>query len=122
MGVGKRIRALRLSRGFTQVELSFRAGITQGSLSAIERGHSRALKADTILSIASVLETSPEWLQTGKGPPTPPVNPNPDEGEALHILRALPKRDRATWLTLGRAMLDQAGTPSVAAPFIKSAR
>lgn len=51
----------------TQVELAKRANIKQASLSAIELGQTTTLKASTLMRLASALECSPLWLQTGRG-------------------------------------------------------
>lgn len=121
MSFGTRIKGLRVARGLTQVQLSGRAGITQGSLSAIERGNTKGLKAGTILALAKSLGTSPQWLQTGKGSPGEPVTPDPDEAEALHLFRALPPHVRAKWLSNGRWLLAEEGQPaSQADPFSKA--
>ena len=120
MTFGTRIKGLRVARGLTQIQLSGRAGITQGSLSAIERGNTKGLKAGTILALAKALGTSPEWLQTGKGSPGEPVTPDPDEAEALHLFRALSPAIRAQWVSNGRWLLAEESTvPTKAQPFTK---
>jgi len=40
--LGRRIRGLRLRRGWTQEELAFRAGLNKATMSDIERGKSDA--------------------------------------------------------------------------------
>jgi len=63
IAVGRRIRELR---GFdmTQVELAKRIGVTQGHLSALERGRKEA-GAAVLLAISREFQKSVDWLLTG---------------------------------------------------------
>ncbi len=118
--LGTRVRGLRKALGLTQVQLSRLAGITQGSLSSIENGDTKELRAETILALAKHLGTSPDWIRTGAGPPTEPERPTPDEAEALHLFRALPAERREEWLRHGRFLLSEsASKPARAIPFAK---
>jgi len=60
--MGARIRAARKVLGMTQNDLAARAGITQGSLSRLEGGHTQDPEVGTILNIATGLGTSPYIL------------------------------------------------------------
>jgi transcriptional regulator with XRE-family HTH domain len=62
--VGRRIRELR---GFdiTQKEFARRIGVSQGYLSAIERGK-KEIGAEILLKISREFGTSLEWLLTGE--------------------------------------------------------
>jgi transcriptional regulator with XRE-family HTH domain len=61
--VGRRIRQLR---GFdtTQSEMAFRIGVTQGHLSAVERGRKEP-GAAVLLAISQEFGRSVDWLLTG---------------------------------------------------------
>jgi len=59
--MNNRIRELRIDRGLNQNELSAKAKISARQLSLIECGKSNA-KADTLLSIATALETTVGYL------------------------------------------------------------
>jgi len=63
--VGRRIRELR---GFdmTQKEFGERIGVSQGYLSAIERGE-KQIGAEVLLRISREFGKSLEWLLTGQG-------------------------------------------------------
>jgi transcriptional regulator with XRE-family HTH domain len=63
--MGRRIRAFRKLKGYTQQELSDLAGISLAVLGAVERGN-RRLEDQILDKIANVLEVSTEEL----------VNPN----------------------------------------------
>jgi transcriptional regulator with XRE-family HTH domain len=52
----------------TQEQVAQRAGIIQGTVSAIERDVTSAPLGPNLLRLAHALECSPAWLQTGKGP------------------------------------------------------
>jgi transcriptional regulator with XRE-family HTH domain len=62
--VGRRIRELR---GFdmTQTEIAHRIGVTQGHLSALERGDKEA-GAAVLLAISREFGKSVDWLLSGK--------------------------------------------------------
>ncbi len=55
------LRAVRKWRGFSQIDLAERSGIGQGYLSDLESGR-RAGSAETIGTLAKVLEVPPIWL------------------------------------------------------------
>lgn len=110
MSIGKRIRSLRLTKGFKQGELAKKIGIKQASLSEIEHGHTIQPAGDTLLRIASALEASPHWIQTGKGSPVAPLESTPDESEAVALFRALSDAYKSAWLAAGRSLLEQQPT------------
>ena len=66
LAVGRRIRELR---GFdlTQQEFARRVGITQGHLSALERGEKEP-GAAVLLAISREFGRSVDWLLTGQPP------------------------------------------------------
>ena len=116
MTLGDRIRTLRKSLGMTQVTLAKRAGINQSSISELERGDTKKGFGQTIVALAAALQTSPEWLTSGKGSPLPQISSTVDESEALAIYRTLPPEMRAAWMATGRALLAQQ-PPSKASPY-----
>ena len=67
---GERLARLRKERGWTQVELAERLGITQTLLSDYERGKLR-LNADMIVRLANALETTTDELLQPKGSRSP---------------------------------------------------
>ncbi|NLH73271.1 MAG: helix-turn-helix transcriptional regulator [Verrucomicrobia bacterium] len=62
--VGDRIRARRLELGWTQEKLAGEAGVSKGFLSDLESGK-RNVGAETLLSIATVLGVSMDYLMKG---------------------------------------------------------
>lgn len=114
--IGDRVRDRRLQLGLRQVELAKQAGITQPSLSAIERGDSKTVKGNTLMRLAAALAINPEYLRTGRGSTAFPIDPNADESEALGIYRALPASLRQAWIESGHALV-RSVRPSVADPF-----
>lgn len=59
--LGRRIRALRLERGLSLVEVAQRAGLSVGALSQIERGLS-SLRVKALWPLAGALEIEPHRL------------------------------------------------------------
>ena len=67
---GERLARLRKERGWTQVELAERVGITQTLLSDYERGRLR-LNAEMIVRFANALETTTDELLQPNGARSP---------------------------------------------------
>lgn len=66
VSIGARIRHLRRQRGFTQEQLSAKAGISLSFYGHIERG-TRKLSVETLMKLAEALDCScDEILGTGK--------------------------------------------------------
>lgn len=59
MTIGNRIRSIRVARGLSQTKLAKIIGVTQGALSQIEVGFVKAVKAETLVRLASALQTNP---------------------------------------------------------------
>jgi transcriptional regulator with XRE-family HTH domain len=85
---GTRLAKLRKERGWTQVELAERVGITQTLLSDYERGKLR-LNADMIVRFVNALEVSTDDLLLPKGAPAP-LRAKP----SLRIQRRMEKIER----------------------------
>lgn len=63
--LGQRIKRRREELGLDQIELARRAGISQPTLANLERGKNERTKF--LSEIARELETTTEWLNSGKG-------------------------------------------------------
>jgi transcriptional regulator with XRE-family HTH domain len=121
--IGARVRTLRKAAGMTQVQLSARSGVTQPTISDIERGHTRDLAGDNLTRLCAALKTNPDWLLFGRGSPAPAVQADIDESELLALFRALSAEQRSGLLSVVRSM--QASTPqqpSTTNPFPKATR
>ena len=57
-----RLKELRKARGWSQVELAERAGIRQGTISAIEKGETKGIDFATLEALADVFEVDPAVL------------------------------------------------------------
>ena len=64
---GERIAALRKIKGWSQSELGEKIGLTQASVSEIERGVKRE-SVESLKAIADALDTDIGYLLTGKEP------------------------------------------------------
>ena len=64
--IGRRIKELREKLGLKQAEFADYVGISQGSLSRIEKGTQKADKT-LILAICNVFRVNIDWLLTGEG-------------------------------------------------------
>lgn len=121
MTFGNRVKDLRKAAGLTQHQLADRAGIAQSTLGDIERNATKHSLGPTAQRLAAALNVSPEWLSTGRGAMARASSADPDESEALHIYRTLPKQLRDAWMASGRAFLSQLG-PSLANPYPSKAK
>ena len=73
MSLGKRLKEARKKKGWSQDDLVRESGVKQGTLSKIERGDQD--KTTFIFDLATALECSPQWLESGKGDPYPSGKP-----------------------------------------------
>lgn len=105
--LGKRIRALRTTKGLTQKKLALRIGIQQSSLSELETGESKIASGDTLVRLAEVLECSPDWLATGKGSPVMPLSGiSPDESDLLLVWRYLSEQNQELLLHMAHKIAE----------------
>lgn len=116
MGVGKRIKALRLAKGMDQGELARAAKIAQSTLSDLERGDSARPRGDSLIRLAAALEVDHDWLMTGQGLPTQKVHPSIEEGHLLTMFRDLSEANRAALVATARALLDSQPEPTASSP------
>lgn len=63
----QRLKEAREALKMSQAELARRAGVRQPTVYEWEEGITKSLKGPNLLKVASALETTPEWLLTGKG-------------------------------------------------------
>lgn len=99
--LGKRLRAARKERGWTQEQLAVRADTSQAVIQKIENG--KSLRPRKIDKIAEVLEVSPAWLQFGT------ETENPPDAEALELARVWSGLDEPYRSSLREAILEAAG-------------
>ena len=91
--IGARVRALRKKRGYSQQELASLVGITQGSLSLIERNGTAIPAGDTVAGLCRALQTTPDFLIAGGGDPDS-IESAMQEHELVFIWRGLPPEAR----------------------------
>jgi transcriptional regulator with XRE-family HTH domain len=60
--IGVRVVLSRTRRGWSQKELSEKTGLSQKTLSLLEKGHSQRLYAETVVRLAKALGVSTDWL------------------------------------------------------------
>lgn len=91
--IGERVRLLRKKRGFSQVELSALAGVSQGSLSLIEKNKTEMPAGDTLAGLCRALKTTPDFLVAGAGDPDS-IDSAIQEHELVFLWRDLPEEAR----------------------------
>lgn len=69
MTTGDKIKELRRAHGYTQEELGEKLGIQRAAVQKYEKGTVRNIKRDTLLRLAQVLDTTPEYLLGWSGLP-----------------------------------------------------
>lgn len=62
----KRLREAREAAGLTQQQLADACGISNRTISALERGLADGMLADNLFSVADKLHVDPRWLATGE--------------------------------------------------------
>lgn len=105
--IGERVRALRIMRGMKQATLAKAAGIKPPSLSQIETGRTKTLKASTILRIAAALDTNPSFLMSGTGSPEMADAPNPNDEEVMEVMRGMTAKQRAALLAVAHVLASE---------------
>lgn len=60
--IGVRVVLARTKRNWNQKKLSEQAGLSQKTLSLIEKGHAHRLYADTVVRLAKALGVTTDWL------------------------------------------------------------
>lgn len=63
--LGTRFAGQRGRMGLSQEDLAAKAGMSTSYISCIERGH-RTPRWEKLTTLARALDTTPEWLMTGK--------------------------------------------------------
>lgn len=100
------VTRLRLARNLTQQQLADAAGLAQASIANIERGKTRQIKHNTLVSLAAALHTTPEYILHVAASAT-------EDAERLAELVAawgkLPATLRDTLLQTARGLLKAAG-------------
>ena len=63
--MGERIKQRRIELGISQDELSKKSGISRVQISNLERGECRNAHGNTMMALATALETTVDWLFYG---------------------------------------------------------
>ncbi len=106
--IGSRVRALRKARGLTQTQLAALVGITQGSLSLIEKNLTQVPSGSTLAALCAALRTTPDFIIAGLRDDSGNIQAAIDEHELVHLWRDMPPEAR-------QLLLESAGlrsTPS----------
>ena len=96
--INERIRALRKALKLKQADFGKQIGLTQTSLSMIERG-ANTLTDKNIRLICSVFNVSEEWLRTGDGNM---FNDSPYIKELCDIISSLNSESQISLLKIAR--------------------
>ncbi|WP_018932290.1 helix-turn-helix domain-containing protein [Gracilibacillus lacisalsi] len=65
MTIGARFKELRLKNNLKQTDFSHMIGVSQGTLSDIEKGRSKP-SIDTVIAVSKQFRISTDWLLKGK--------------------------------------------------------
>lgn len=110
--LGQRVRAARLARQLTQMQLAARVGMGQPAISSLENDGSEWVRSTNILRLAQALDVSATWLETGEGEQEPPRAAGaPAEAMALEVFRGLDAGNRRAWIDAGLGILDRQRSP-----------
>jgi transcriptional regulator with XRE-family HTH domain len=103
--IGDRLRYLIEVRGYTQVELAKKIGLTQAAISNIVTNSSRKPSAPTLLKLAAALQANAQWILDGKGDPFEinTINAH-SEQELLSAFRDMDDQAKAALLAAAKAM------------------
>lgn len=105
LSIGDRLRYLIEVRGYTQVELAKKVGVTQAAISNLVTDSSRKPSAPTLLKLAAALQANPDWIISGEGDPFQ-MNTigQKSEQELIEQFRAMDDQSKAALLAAAKAM------------------
>lgn len=103
--LGDRLRYLLEVRGYSQVALAKKIGITQAAISNLVTDNSRKPSAPTLLKLAAALQANPDWILTGQGDPFEiNVIGRKAEKELLEAFRDMDPQAQAALVAAAKAM------------------
>lgn len=88
MTFARRLREARQAAGLTQQQVADACGLTDGAVSAWERGGAENIGAHALFAVADALGVDPRWLATGD-------ESRPALLEVTHELAKLPPEQQA---------------------------
>lgn len=105
LSIGDRLRYLLEVRGYSQVALAKKIGITQAAISNLVTDNSRKPSAPTLLKLAAALQANPDWILTGQGEPFEiNVIGRKAEKELLEAFRNMDDQAKAALVAAAKAM------------------
>lgn len=107
--IGQRLRALRLARGMTQVQLAQVLGIPHTNVSGIERG-ARGITIQQLVKLARALHVPPAEILDGY-PTKKSRTPNGHLPRRFERIRGLPRAKQRVLHEIIDAFLDKHGPP-----------
>lgn len=114
--LAKRIRGARIAAGLSQSGLARACKVTPSAINKLEKGDTKSLSAELLLSLSTALKVSASWLDTGRGSPAPALQVSIDETEILTTFRKLSPAHQEALLAMSKALLgSQVLTPATAA-------
>lgn len=116
--MGKRLKALRLSKQLTQVQLAARTGLKQNTISDLERGDSLEMKAETLQALCKELVTTPSYILHGVKDGDA-HEAQLQEAELVAIFRELPPSAQSALVNSARLLREAMPTTSAAQPIIQ---
>lgn len=118
--LAKRIRGSRIAAGLSQSALARACAVTPSAINKLEKGDTKSLSAELLLSLSAALKVSAAWLDTGRGSPAPTLQVSIDESEILTTFRKLTNAHQEALLAMSKALLSsQALKPAAAAKIPK---
>jgi transcriptional regulator with XRE-family HTH domain len=100
-GIRDRIRERMEGLGLSMREVSLAAGLSDSYVRDYLAGRATLMKAENLLKLAPVLQTTPEWLLSGVGEPG---GADPETAEIISLLPRLSERARASVRELAREL------------------
>jgi len=102
--IGQRIQWLLLVKKLSQTTVAQRAGLTQPALANIMGDH-RKPSSESLLKLARALDSHPEFIFYGDGPPTSWATPEDDiQTELLDLYRGLRNHEQQQLMVFVRML------------------
>lgn len=112
MTLGQRIKAARLTRGWTQRQLAKAVGVTHGLVGQWEKDNIKDLRLPNLYLLSDRLNYSARWLAIGDAPPDRAEPRTTQEVDMLDIFRSNLPDDRQEILETAKRWRARAKLPA----------
>lgn len=106
MTIGDRIKAKRLEKGMTLLQVAKAVDVTEATVQRWESGYVKNLRKEKIQQLSVVLDTTPAYLM-GWEAPSPDLERTQREQQIVDMFREMPKEAQDALISLAKQFLQR---------------